>query len=140
VVPDDRCTEKREESCGASQILTPDGARVLGRAMGMSTRGDGAQLWWLGHGREEKGRNGYGMAAGVCFEKRLGSAGREGKRVGSAWTRPHRGRRRRRGGPWRGGRQRGAASNGPRPSGDAVTWAKVADEGDQGEAGLGGSG
>jgi hypothetical protein len=79
VVPDDRCTEEREESCGASQILTPDGAPVLGRAMGMSTRGDGARLWWLGHGREEKGRNGYGMAASVCFEKWLGSAGRDGK-------------------------------------------------------------
>jgi hypothetical protein len=79
VVPDDRCTEEREESCGASQILTPDGAPVLGRAMGMSTRGDGARLWWLGHGREEKGRNGYGMAASVCFEKWLVARAERGK-------------------------------------------------------------
>jgi hypothetical protein len=39
------------------------------------------------------------MTVDVCFEKRLGGTGREGKRgTGSAWARPRGGDRRRRGG------------------------------------------
>jgi hypothetical protein len=54
----------------------------------------------------------------VCFEKRLGGTGREGKRgTGSAWARPRGGDRRRRGGAWRDGCQRRAAGNIPRPAG-----------------------
>jgi hypothetical protein len=43
-------TEEREESGGADQIPTDDGAPVLGRAMGMSPREGGAWLRWLGRG------------------------------------------------------------------------------------------
>jgi hypothetical protein len=63
-------------------------------------RGEGAKQGWDG--------------AGVCFEKRLGGAGREGKGGGgSSWMSLHGGGRRRRASPWRGSRQRGAAGNDP---------------------------
>jgi hypothetical protein len=55
-----RRTEEREESGGAGQILTDDGAPVLGRAMGMSALEGGAWLRWLRRGREEKGEMGMG--------------------------------------------------------------------------------
>jgi hypothetical protein len=61
-------------------------------------RGEGAKRGWDG--------------AGVCFEKRLGGAGREGKGGvvldESAWRREKEER-----GAWRGSRQRGAAGNDP---------------------------
>jgi hypothetical protein len=48
-------TEEREESGGAGQNPTDDGLRCLGELRGTSARGGGAQLRWLGHGREENG-------------------------------------------------------------------------------------
>jgi hypothetical protein len=83
---------------------------------------------------DERRRGEMGMGWQPVFVLKSGSVARaeREKGWGSVW--------RRRGGPCRGGRQRGAASNGPRPSSDTVTRAKVADEGDQGEAGLGGRG
>jgi hypothetical protein len=50
-----RRTKEREESGGASQIPTADGAPVPGRAMGRLDWEGSAQLRWLGRGREGKG-------------------------------------------------------------------------------------
>jgi hypothetical protein len=97
-------TEEREESGGTGQILTADGAPVLGRATGSLALEGGARLRWLECGREGKGRNGDGMPAGVHFErKRLSGAVERGKR-GSTWVRPRGGGIRRRDGPGCGGR------------------------------------
>jgi hypothetical protein len=117
-----RRIEEREESGCAGQIRMVDGASVLGRAMGRLAREGGAQLRWLGCGREGKGRNGDGMAVGVRFERNwLGGAGREREKGGSAWARPRGGgRRRREGGS-------GIAIDGAgQPATASNRWAQVA--------------
>jgi hypothetical protein len=45
-----RRTEEREESDGASQIPTADGAPVLGKATEMSAQEGSTWLRWLGRG------------------------------------------------------------------------------------------
>jgi hypothetical protein len=69
-----RHTEEREESGGAGQIPTDDGAPVLGRATGTSAWGGSARLRWLGRGREENGAKRGTKTAIVLFLRRLGGA------------------------------------------------------------------
>jgi hypothetical protein len=51
----ERLGEETEESDGAGQIPTDDGAPVLGRATGTPAQGGGAPVRWLRRGREENG-------------------------------------------------------------------------------------
>jgi hypothetical protein len=136
-----RHTEEREESGGAGQIPTDDGAPVLGRATGTSARGGSAWLRWLGRGREENGAKRGTKTAIVLFLRRLGGAGKRKRERG-----PYRCVRMEdgeggEGGPWRGGGQLGAVGNSPWPSGmgDAGDGLSVTDGQDRGETRPGGS-
>jgi hypothetical protein len=77
-------------------------------------KGGGARARaWSGGERQKEGAGG-----GRWLFKHLGGTEQRGEKGGGAlWARAHGRGRRRRGGPEHDGRQRGAASNGPRPLG-----------------------
>jgi hypothetical protein len=82
------CTEEREESGGAGQILMDDGVK-RGREsyekhqLGEVVLGSGSS----GMDERRTGRNRDGAVADA-FEKRLSGVGQRGKRRGSTWARP----------------------------------------------------
>jgi hypothetical protein len=95
---------------------------------GKAVHGSGAS------GVDERGWGETGTGRQLVFvlkKNRLGGTSQDREKGrGSAWARPRGGERRRKGGPWRAGRQRGAAINGPRPAGVGGAIATRTDEGD----------
>jgi hypothetical protein len=111
--------EEREQSGGADQILTDDGAPVLRRVTGNVSSGRWhlspvARAWTIG----ERGETGTGRRPTLLKSDSV-VWGQKEKGKGALRARPCGGGRRRRGGPWRGGGQLGWPTMAP----DHQVWA-----------------